>query len=213
MKSAADYTFYLSFIATVILVSIQWFNERVLLLTTCKICNTILDNVIYSRALVIALTYTWAQDNGDTIVTFYFLKMKATYLPLLMLFLDLILGGQFSMLTSGTGYVAGHLYLFLDDLYPRVSGSPPLIKTPRLLHSLFPLPGQANGGAGAGMRQTPFGTAYNPAFRRDAEGKPSGARADSPAAAAAGASSGASTGFGGFSFRSPFQGKGRRLGD
>lgn len=135
-----------------------------------------------------ALTYTWAQDNADDIVQFYFLKLKAKYLPLLMLALDLLLSGQGSMLTSGTGYVAGHLYLFLDVLYPSVSGHAKLISTPGFIKWLFPAPR-------GGVPRTTFGTVYQSAAREDA-----------PASASA-------SGFGRFSFSGPFQGKGRRLGD
>ena len=145
------------------------------------------------KPLIIALTYTWAQDNADDVVTFYFLKLKASYLPLLMLLLDLILAGQRSMLISGTGYVAGHMYLFFDYLYPSVIGGRRILSTPRFLKSLF-----SSGSANDGVQRTAFGTAFRPATRD----------ADTSSAS----STATTSGFGRFSFSGPFQGKGRRLG-
>lgn len=77
---------------------------------------------MYMKPLIVALVYTWSQDHADTLVNFYFLQIKASYVPLLLLLVDLIMIGQHSMLISGTGYVAGHLYLFLDVLYPKAFG-------------------------------------------------------------------------------------------
>lgn len=109
-----------------------------------------------------------------------------------MLLLDLIISGQISMLISGTGYVAGHMYLFFDELYPEVvGGNTKVISTPRYLKSLFPSPAESN------VQNTGFGTAFKPT-------KHNSKNSDTPAS---------TSGFSRFGFSSPFQGKGRRLGD
>lgn len=139
-------------------------------------------------------------------MTFYFLKLKASYLPLLMLLLDLILAGQFSMLCSGTGYVAGHMYLFFDTLYPAYFGGgarSKLLSTPRILKLIFP----QQTGPNSNVQRTAYGTAFH---ARD------GGDASSSSSAGGGAAAGSTataSGFGRFSFSGSFKGKGRRLGD
>lgn len=154
---------------------------------------------MYMKPLIVALVYTWSQDHADTLVNFYFLQIKASYVPLLLLLIDLIMIGQHSMLISGTGYVAGHLYLFLDVLYPKVFGGAGLISTPKFLTRLLPPSASSTKASGAY-------TAYKPLTK---PGNTSGTASSSGQST----SVGSSTGFGRFSLSSgSFQGKGKRLG-
>lgn len=152
--------------------------------------NVFTGGLVYLSPLTQAIVYTWVQDNVDTLVTFYFLKMKACYLPFLMILMSLLLEGTPGALITGSGYVAGHMYLFCDYVYPLVHGGSRLMSTPRLLKQWIPgrPPGAANGSS--------FGQAFPPRDRQ----------AQTPTQ---GSSTGAS--FGRFSRK--FQGKGHRLGD
>lgn len=155
------------------------------------------------RPFVLALVYTWCQDNSDDMVSFFFLRLQAFYLPLLMLGMDLLLAGQQGFICSLTGYLAAHMYLFFDYLYP-ASGGPRLIATPALFKAVF----RPAGRAGAGV-STGYGTVFN---SRGREGQSSGTSASSASSSSA---SGSASGFGRFALSSSdtFRGKGRRLGD
>lgn len=158
------------------------------------------------KPLIVALVYTWSQDHADTVVSFYFLKIKACYLPFLLLLLNLIVGGQRSMLISCTGYLAGHLYLFLDTLYPKAFGGPSLIWMPQFFKRLFPSKPFVTKAGGAY-------TAYKPA-NPPKTGNTTSSENNSGSSNTSASSTGSSTGFGRFSLSSgPFQGKGRRLGN
>lgn len=155
-----------------------------------------------------ALTYTWAQDNANTQVMFYVLKVKAVYIPFIMLLMALIMGGQPGFLMAGTGYIAAHLYYFLDTLYPlavKKSWNKNLMEPPSFYYTLFPtygLPGgNGNSGpnTGGGPQSTGFGTVIKP--KGGSTGYSSGS-----------SSSGDGTAGSRFNFSSPFKGKGQRLG-
>ncbi|KAF5097152.1 hypothetical protein D0Z00_002490 [Geotrichum galactomycetum] len=163
---------------------------------------------MYLKPLIVALAYTWSQDHADTVVSFYFLRIKASYVPVLLLLVDLIMFGQLSMLVSGTGYVAGHLYLFLDVLYPKAFGGSRLISTPQFLTRLFLSRASSTKANGAFTAYRPTAKTGNTTGTASSSGKSSSVGSGSAS------STGSSTGFGRFSLSSgPFQGKGRRLGE
>lgn len=151
-----------------------------------QISNVFIGGMVYLSPLTQAMVYTWVQGNVDNMVTFYFVKMKACYLPFLMILVSLLLEGTPGALVTCSGYIAGHMYLFCDTLWPLVNGGRKLISTPRFLHRWIP----ANQ---SGYSSRPYGTAFRP-------------RQNEPSA---GASSAMSSAFS----SSRFQGKGRRLGD
>lgn len=137
---------------------------------------------------MMALTYTWAQENIGKDVSFYFLNVKAQFVPMLMLAVSFLLGGVQGVLQEGVGYAAAHLYLFLDSIWP-MAGGKRYIKTPNLIRYYFPgKPNSASGGGGGSAGWTMF--------------RP---REQEPASSPSGFTSG-------FSRSSNFKGKGNRLG-
>lgn len=85
-----------------------------------------MNMLIYTRCLSIALTYTWAQDNVHVPVSLYFVRLKACYLPLALLFLDFLNGGPVGLYQGLVGYTAAHAYLFFNTILP-LAGGPKLI--------------------------------------------------------------------------------------
>jgi hypothetical protein len=142
-----------------------------------------LGGMIYLPALVMSLAYTWAQDNVNTPVTFYFLSLRSVYLPVLMLLLSLLLEGTPGALQMGAGYVSAHCYLFIDTIWPSVGGGR-YLRTPTVLRRW--LPGRPAGAP--------------PSFGPSSNGGPTG---QTSSASLSGPASGIST---------RFQGRGRRLG-
>lgn len=55
-----------------------------------------------------------------------------------MMMLSLVTGGITALLQSLSGYMAAHLYLYLDELYPTGTGGQRLVFTPQWLLRLIP---------------------------------------------------------------------------
>jgi len=86
--------------------------------------------------LIMMLIYYWARKNPNVKVSFLFgITFQSQYLPWVMCGLSILLGG-FPLLEL-IGIVAGHAYLFLDEICPRVYGLN-LIQTPEWLKNLVP---------------------------------------------------------------------------
>ncbi|CAG8455526.1 11470_t:CDS:2 [Ambispora leptoticha] len=93
----------------------------------------------YNPALVMSIVYLWSQHNRDKIVSFLFgLTFKAVYFPFVLLAYEFLSRNGALPLSMIVGILAGHLYFFLDELYP-ASGGPRLIRTPQWLYRFFPL--------------------------------------------------------------------------
>lgn len=69
------------------------------------------------------MTYTTAQDHPEEPTAFYFFTLRAKFLPALMIFASLLMGGPEGALQAATGYLSGHLYLYLFTLLPAHIGS------------------------------------------------------------------------------------------
>ncbi|ODQ66442.1 DER1-domain-containing protein [Nadsonia fulvescens var. elongata DSM 6958] len=116
----AHFAFYLSFIAPII-IGLNYFT----------------DEPVYLNALSMALTYTWAQNNTEQPVEFFFVSCKAKHLPILKLVFESVVGSFSTALISATGLVAAHLYLYLDTIYPRTTGKRSPLKIPRFFYTVF----------------------------------------------------------------------------
>ncbi|KAJ1552261.1 Derlin 1, partial [Cladochytrium tenue] len=132
----ADMVFFLAFEAATILPLAVMFRRLVLL-----------------ESLVTALVYVWAMANRHAEVSFFFgLRFKAMYLPWVWLIFD-FLSGSSDPTGKLLGIAAGHLYYFLDRVYPEQTGGRRLLVTPAFVARAFPEPdaqGTAAGGGGGG---------------------------------------------------------------
>ncbi|CAG8769456.1 10404_t:CDS:2 [Gigaspora margarita] len=80
-----------------------------------------------------------------------FTKYQGSYFPWVLLAFDVLRGGD--VLSTAVGIIAGHIYYYLQELYPATGGSR-LLNTPQLLYRYFPP-------SSSGTR-TSFGTAFAP---------------------------------------------------
>ncbi|KAI9342768.1 derlin-1-like protein [Zopfochytrium polystomum] len=112
----------------------------------------ILKRFILLETLVVALLYVWAMANKHTEVSFFFgLRFKAMYLPWVWLVFD-FLSGSTDPTGKLIGIAVGHLYYFLDKIYPEQNGGRKLLVTPQFLVNYFQdAPGGGPGGAGGGF--------------------------------------------------------------
>ena len=87
--------------------------------------------------MVMACTYTFAQENRGRQIQFFVVPLEVKYLPYAMLFVSLIQGGPEYALNEATGIVAAHLYDFLTHYWPRYGGGRSLIPTPAIFERMF----------------------------------------------------------------------------
>eukprot|EP01026_Neomeris_dumetosa_P022783 TRINITY_DN1963_c0_g1_i3.p1 TRINITY_DN1963_c0_g1~~TRINITY_DN1963_c0_g1_i3.p1 ORF type:complete len:272 (-),score=25.18 TRINITY_DN1963_c0_g1_i3:280-1095(-) len=87
-------------------------------------------------SLTFMMVYVWGRRHQYVQLSFLGLfTFTAPYLPWVLMAFSLLLGG--SVVQDMVGLVAGHIYYFLEDIYPRMSGRR-LLKTPGIVKALFP---------------------------------------------------------------------------
>ncbi|GLC36750.1 hypothetical protein PLESTB_000786800 [Pleodorina starrii] len=87
-------------------------------------------------SLTFMMVYVWGRRHQYVNLSFLgIFNFTAPYLPWVLLAFSLMLGS--SPVVDLMGMAAGHVYYFLEDVYPRISGRRPL-KTPALIKMLFP---------------------------------------------------------------------------
>jgi len=96
------------------------------------------------HAFTIMLVYVWSRRNPYVRMNFFgLLNFQAPYLPWVLLGFSLILGN--AVLVDLMGIAVGHIYYFLEDVFPHQQGGFRVLETPRLIKCLFELqPGDAN---------------------------------------------------------------------
>ena len=110
--------------------------------------------MIIGQIITMAIMYTWAQCNKDTIVSFYFgTKFPAMYLPWALLLFNILLGG--TGMVELMGIVCGHVYFFLKFAYPRDLGGTAWLETPTWLKSFFPEEGAGRAGLNGAFGEAP----------------------------------------------------------
>lgn len=126
----ADYVFMLAFGAIFML-----------------IIATFLGIPFLATCLVMFLIYVWARTNPNIDMSFLFgVRFKSAYFPWVLMIFNVLMGG--SPVYDLIGIVVGHLYIYLKDIYPRVSGKY-FIETPQFLINLLPPGTGINVGTGA----------------------------------------------------------------
>lgn len=93
--------------------------------------------MLTATAVILALAYTYSQDNRRKKVSFFIVHLEAKWLPWVMLLAALIMGGPNNMIFQGTGIVAAHLHDFLTNLYPTFGGGRNVVQTPAFLRRWF----------------------------------------------------------------------------
>ncbi|MCJ1248288.1 hypothetical protein MMC30_005505 [Trapelia coarctata] len=116
-----DFFAYIIFVGAVILVMARQF----------------LGAVIYTSALIIAIAYTYAQDNRGKKIKFFFITIDVKWLPYAMLLLNFVVNGMPSTQVQAMGIPAAHLYDFLTRLWPAFGGGRNILPTPTFVSRWF----------------------------------------------------------------------------
>lgn len=88
------------------------------------------------HAFTIMLVYVWSRRNPFVRMNFFgLLNFQAPYLPWVLLAFSLLLGN--AILVDLMGIAVGHIYYFLEDVFPQQPGGFRVLETPRFIKYLF----------------------------------------------------------------------------
>mmetsp|Transcript_3858 Transcript_3858/g.5391 ORF Transcript_3858/g.5391 Transcript_3858/m.5391 type:complete len:238 (+) Transcript_3858:60-773(+) len=115
----ADYLFFILFGGTLLLVASFFLNFKIL-----------------GASLIMMIIYLWSRKNPNVTMSFMFgLRFQSFYFPWVLVAFDVLMGGF--PLPELVGILVGHVYFFLQDIYP-ATGGPRYLQTPQFLQNLFP---------------------------------------------------------------------------
>lgn len=124
--------------------------------------------------LLLALAYTFAQDNASRQQSFFVVSFSARYLPYVMLGLTFVMtsGSMSAVYNQATGLVAAHAYDFLTRIWPHFGGGKNWVDmcTPSAVREAF---GQGRGQP-ASTSNVGFGWIQRPAQQAGRAGQRSG---------------------------------------
>jgi len=94
-------------------------------------------NIVFlGSALTIMLVYVWSRRNPFVRMNFFgLLNFQAPYLPWVLFAFSLLLGN--SIIVDLMGIIVGHIYYFLEDVFPHQQGGFRILKAPRFLRWIF----------------------------------------------------------------------------
>ena len=94
-------------------------------------------NIVFlGSALTIMIVYIWSRRNPYVRMNFFgLLNFQAPYLPWVLFAFSLLLGN--SVIVDLMGIIVGHIYYFLEDIFPHQHGGFKLLKTPRFLYVII----------------------------------------------------------------------------
>ncbi|XP_072099554.1 derlin-2-like isoform X5 [Mobula birostris] len=88
------------------------------------------------QAFTIMLVYIWSRRNPFVRMNFFgLLNFHAPFLPWVLMGFSLLLGN--SVIVDLLGIVVGHVYYFLEDVFPNQPGGVKLLVTPSFLKAIF----------------------------------------------------------------------------
>ncbi|KAF3318009.1 hypothetical protein TWF173_008749 [Orbilia oligospora] len=131
-----------------------------------------LGGAIFAQVMGIAFAYSWGQRNRGRSISFFFVTIKAQWLPYAIAGITAIQSPPSAFILA-SGIVSAHAYEFLTVLWPRFGGGSNLLPTPSFLKWSFEGgPGTRTGGVG-GVRA--YGAGFD-ARARDAGPAPARAQ-------------------------------------
>ncbi|KAK2838103.1 hypothetical protein Q5P01_015315 [Channa striata] len=101
-------------------------------------------NVVFlGQAFIVMLVYVWSRRHPLTRTNFFgLLNFRASFLPWVLVGFSLLLGN--SVVVDLLGISVGHMYYFLEDVFPNQPGGRKLLRTPELLRAIFDRPRDSN---------------------------------------------------------------------
>uniref|UniRef100_A0A3Q2CM16 Derlin n=2 Tax=Cyprinodon variegatus TaxID=28743 RepID=A0A3Q2CM16_CYPVA len=88
--------------------------------------------VFLGQAFTIMLVYIWSRRNPNVRMNFFgLLNFQAPFLPWVLMGFSLLLGN--SIIVDLLGIAVGHVYYFLEDVFPNQPGGGRWLKTPSIM--------------------------------------------------------------------------------
>jgi Derlin-2/3 len=88
--------------------------------------------MFFSQAYMLMMIYVWSKHNAHFVLNFMdVFVFQAPHVPWVMLGLSALFGS--SIMYDLLGIAVGHLYYFLNDVFPTLPGGFPLLITPSFL--------------------------------------------------------------------------------
>jgi hypothetical protein len=104
--------------------------------TLLLVVGVLMDFYILGVGLIMVIVYVWSRKNPDVNMSFMFgIRFKAAYFPWVLIGFELLTGGNPILMVIGV--VVGHIYFYLEDIYP-LTGGQRWLATPQWLVNLFP---------------------------------------------------------------------------
>ncbi|KAI9714734.1 MAG: hypothetical protein M1820_000023 [Bogoriella megaspora] len=113
----------------------------------------LLGGVVFMNSLLLALAYTYAQENPNRQITFFVITFAIKYLPLAMMVMTFVMNSPTAAFHQSMGLVAAHFYEFLTKIWPEYGGGRSFIQTPGFVARWF-----------SGDQPTPQTRSYGTAF-------------------------------------------------
>uniref|UniRef100_A0A1B6C6I4 Derlin n=1 Tax=Clastoptera arizonana TaxID=38151 RepID=A0A1B6C6I4_9HEMI len=103
----------------------------------CMIIFAFFINLLFlGQAFTIMLVYVWSRRNPFIMMNFFgLISFQAPYLPWVLLGFSVLLGNP--VWVDLMGMAVGHLYYFLEDIFPLQIGGFRVLETPQFLKALF----------------------------------------------------------------------------
>ncbi|EFA08946.1 derlin-2 [Tribolium castaneum] len=103
----------------------------------CMIIFAFFVNLLFlGQAFTIMLVYVWSRRNPYVRMNFFgLLNFQAPYLPWVLLGFSLLLGN--AVYVDLMGIAVGHIYYFIEDVFPNQRGGFRILKTPHFMRTLF----------------------------------------------------------------------------
>ena len=101
------------------------------------ICIALFVNLVFlGQAFTIMLVYVWSRRNPVIRMNFFgLMNFQAPYLPWVLLGFSLLLGN--SVVVDILGIAVGHVYYFLEDVFPQQPGGFRILVTPGILKRIL----------------------------------------------------------------------------
>jgi len=98
--------------------------------------------VFLGSAFTIMLVYVWSRRNPYVRLNFFgLMNFQAPFLPWVLLGFSLLLGN--SVIIDLMGIAIGHMYFFLEDVFPQQPGGFKVLRTPTFLKTMMDPPQDA----------------------------------------------------------------------
>lgn len=96
------------------------------------IIGLFVNQLFLGHAFTIMLVYIWSRRNPHSRMNFFgLITFQAPYLPWVLLGVSVLLGSE--IMTDLMGISVGHLYYFLEDVAPNLTGGYHFLRTPKVM--------------------------------------------------------------------------------